>query len=105
MNFKRITCLVFVSTLAVLVMYPMLSFAQAADEPWPMFHQDQFHTGAGQGTAPTNLGLKWKTNINGAVIASPSVAYGNVYIGSMDKNIYCLDAQTGTVKWKFLTGW
>jgi outer membrane protein assembly factor BamB len=28
-----------------------------------------------------------------------------VYIGSFDKNLYCLDAQTGSVVWKYLTNY
>lgn len=36
--------------------------------------------------------------------SSPAVFKGRVYFGSGDGNVYALDAQTGTLKWKFQTG-
>jgi len=37
-------------------------------------------------------------------LSSPSVWNGAVYFGSSDGNIYALDANSGTLKWKFPTG-
>jgi outer membrane protein assembly factor BamB len=37
-------------------------------------------------------------------LSSPSVWNGAVYFGSGDGNIYALDANSGTLKWKFQTG-
>ena len=37
------------------------------------------------------------------VQSSPVVADGTVYVGSTDKNLYALDANTGAVKWTFAT--
>jgi outer membrane protein assembly factor BamB len=37
-------------------------------------------------------------------LSSPSVWNGAVYFGSGDKNVYALDASTGSMKWKFQTG-
>jgi outer membrane protein assembly factor BamB len=34
--------------------------------------------------------------------ASPMVFNGKVYVGSLDGNLYCLDANTGSVIWKFM---
>jgi outer membrane protein assembly factor BamB len=36
--------------------------------------------------------------------SSPEVVNGKVYVGSLDGNLYCLDASSGTVLWKFQTG-
>jgi eukaryotic-like serine/threonine-protein kinase len=36
-------------------------------------------------------------------ISSPAVAYGKVYFGSGDGNVYAADAQTGLLQWKFAT--
>jgi outer membrane protein assembly factor BamB len=33
--------------------------------------------------------------------SSPVVLNGRVYVGSLDGNLYCLDANTGTIIWKF----
>lgn len=37
-------------------------------------------------------------------LSSPVIAGGTVYFGSGDQTVYALDAQTGTLKWKFATG-
>jgi outer membrane protein assembly factor BamB len=70
---------------------------------WPMWRHDPAHTAIGQ-SGPTNLVLRWNFTANGAVVSSPSIADGLVYFGSQDKNIYCLNAQTGSLVWKFETG-
>ncbi len=36
--------------------------------------------------------------------SSPAIAYDRVYIGSGDHNVYCLIAESGKLKWKYLTG-
>ena len=36
--------------------------------------------------------------------SSPAVSGGRVFIGSGDGNVYCVDAQTGILQWKFATG-
>lgn len=38
------------------------------------------------------------------LLSSPAVDGGSVYVGSGDGHIYALDAQAGTLKWKFATG-
>lgn len=68
---------------------------------WPMFHGDAAHTAEGAG--PTNLALKWKFQTEGIVISSPSISDGVAYIGSHDKNIYAVDAETGIKIWNFTT--
>ena len=37
-------------------------------------------------------------------LSSPAIWRGTVYFGSGDGNVYALDAQTGSMKWKFKTG-
>jgi outer membrane protein assembly factor BamB len=69
---------------------------------WSMFLHDPSHTSVGQ-SGPTNLALRWKFTTGGAVVSSPSVENGVVYVGSMDKNIYALDARSGTLIWSFQT--
>ena len=72
-------------------------------KPWPMWRRDPEHTGTGQ-SGPTNLTLRWKFATGGAVVSSPSVVNGKVYVGSNDKNLYCLDARSGRLVWNFTTG-
>lgn len=67
---------------------------------WNMFRHDSAHTASGQ-SAPENLTLRWNFTTDGAVISSPSIADGRVYVGSNDKNVYCLDSRTGNLLWNF----
>ena len=72
-------------------------------KPWPMWRRDPEHTATGQ-SGPTNLALRWRFTTGGAVVSSPSVVDRRVYVGSQDKNLYCLDARSGSLIWKFKTG-
>jgi outer membrane protein assembly factor BamB len=36
--------------------------------------------------------------------SSPAVVDGRVYVGSLNSRVYCLDAETGSMIWKFKTG-
>jgi outer membrane protein assembly factor BamB len=72
-------------------------------KPWPMWRSDPEHTGVGQ-SGPANLTLRWNFTAGGAVISSPSVVDGKVYVGSNDRNIHCLDALSGSPIWNFTTG-
>jgi outer membrane protein assembly factor BamB len=48
---------------------------------------------------------RWAFECGATVSATPAVsADGKVYIGSYDKNVYCLDAYTGEKIWHFETG-
>ena len=69
---------------------------------WPMWRKTPSHSAIGQ-SGPTNLTLRWKYATNGAVISSPSIVSGRLYVGSQDKNIYCLDARSGGFIWNFST--
>jgi len=69
---------------------------------WPMWRHDPAHSAIGQ-SGPENLTLRWNFTTNGAVTSSPSIVEGRVYVGSQDKNIYCLDARSGSLIWKFNT--
>ena len=37
--------------------------------------------------------------------SSPAVANGVVYVGSLDGNVYALDARTGGLLWSYATGY
>ncbi len=73
-----------------------------------MFRGNPQHTGV-YGDADIKgpeLGeVKWQFKIGGSSTqSSPAVVNGLVYIGSFDKHIYAIDAETGQEKWKFETG-
>jgi outer membrane protein assembly factor BamB len=75
---------------------------QLGNGSWPMFRHDPERSSIGQG-GPSNLSLVWKFPTNGAVMSSPSVVDGVVYFGSQDKNIYAVNALSGTLIWNFTT--
>lgn len=40
----------------------------------------------------------------GGVYSTPTVAYGRVYLGSIDSRVYSLDKETGDIAWSYSTG-
>ncbi|MFG3381435.1 serine/threonine-protein kinase [Streptomyces sp. NPDC047999] len=46
----------------------------------------------------------WTHTTGRAVLSSPAVVDGTVYIGSNDNRVYALDASTGTPRWTHTTG-
>lgn len=48
--------------------------------------------------------LEWTYETDGGIWSSPVVADGVVYIGSYDKHLYALSAETGELLWRYRTG-
>jgi outer membrane protein assembly factor BamB len=70
---------------------------------WSYYRGNVSAPGVG-GSGPTNITIpRWTFATNDAVQSSAAVANGKVYIGSNDKNLYCLDAYTGAKIWNFTT--
>jgi outer membrane protein assembly factor BamB len=46
----------------------------------------------------------WSYTSAGGVESSPVVSGGYIYFGSLDHNVYCLNAQTGAKVWTYTTG-
>lgn len=78
------------------------SGAGSAVKDWPMFMSDPAHTGEGAG--PTQLAVKWKFPTGAMVVSAPTAVNGVVYFGSLDSNIYAVDANNGGKIWNFKTG-
>lgn len=78
--------------------------AEAAD--WPMFRGDAARTGWTAEQAAPPLAKVWEFQAPGAIVSSPVVYDGRVYIGTRANKIYALDARTGAKLWERLTaGW
>jgi eukaryotic-like serine/threonine-protein kinase len=73
------------------------AFAQDA-----MFRGDARRTGvyAGPGISQAPK-IKWQFHTGGAVISSPVISGGVLFVGSSDHSFYALDAESGALKWKF----
>jgi len=76
----------------------------AAEDWWPMFHHDLRHTGYSTSISPDTNNVTWSYTMGGYARSSPTVIDGNVYMGSDDCNVYCLDAITGDFTWSYTTG-
>jgi len=77
--------------------------AMAADVA--MFRGDPAHSGTYTAAgAPVLHGVRWQFKTGGAVVSSPAVVDGAVYVGSNDGHVYAVDAATGTLRWKLKTG-
>ncbi len=67
-----------------------------------VFRGDLMRTGFHDTRAPRTLGgPKWQVETGGPVRSSPVVADDVVYVGSDDRCVYALDAETGREKWRF----
>jgi outer membrane protein assembly factor BamB len=77
---------------------------------WPEFRHDSAHSGvdgfeSAIGVANVSkLTRKWLYPTGGAVVSSPAVANGVVYVGSKDGSLYALNAGTGKLLWSYPTG-
>ena len=92
-----ILCLQFFSTFAA------KAAAQQASPGWSMFRANPSHSGTGTGNPVLIPTLLWNyTFTNGLLVDSSSaVVNGIVYVDSNDKNIYALNAITGTQLWNY----
>ena len=45
--------------------------------------------------------LNWELEVGGAVISTPIPEGNRVYFGSSDRNVYCVDADSGSTLWSF----
>ncbi len=79
----------------------LLLFAVAA---WGQgtFHGNLARTGVYAGAGPKTLGgVKWTFKAGGAIVASPVLADGVLYIASLDGLMHDIDAESGKEKWNF----
>ena len=46
----------------------------------------------------------WRVDMGGPIWASPAIADGVAYVGSMDHNVYAIDVASGDEKWRYRSG-
>ena len=80
-----------------------MEFQQSADS-WPMFRHNLNHTGYSTSEVPDEPSVHWTFQAVDGFESSPVVAYGMVFIGSDDHNVYALKEDTGETIWNFTTG-
>ena len=70
---------------------------------WPVFKHDNMRSNHINTDIPDDAAVQWKKSIGGK-LTPPVIADGKVFLQAKDKCIlYCLDAASGDVKWKFIT--
>jgi outer membrane protein assembly factor BamB len=80
----------------------LLFFSVANSFAQNTFHGNNAHSGAYDSPGPKQLGgVKWIFKAGGAIVTSPAVADGVVYIAAMDGHLYAIDQETGKEKWNF----
>ena len=85
-----------IPVLALLLLAVTTALAQST------FHGNVERTGAYEEPGPTRFGgVKWAFKAGGAIVTSPAVADGVVYIGSLDGHLYAVEQDTGKEKWNF----
>ena len=74
---------------------------------WQQFHFDACHLGLNPSerilgpTTVGNLVLDWSYTTGYVVISSPAVVNGVVYVGSIHRSVYALNASTGAKLWSY----
>jgi len=76
-------------------------------DPWPTFEgKPGSYRVATRTSAPSDISRpEWFFQADGPIVGSPVAADGKIIFGSYDENIYCIDAYSGTLLWKFKTGY
>ncbi|MCD6391946.1 MAG: PQQ-binding-like beta-propeller repeat protein, partial [Planctomycetes bacterium] len=72
-------------------------------ENWPIFRGGRNLLGVAQGQLPDKLQLVWKFKTPDAVMSSPVIDGGVVYVGSDDGSVYAIDAKSGKKVWSYQT--
>ena len=71
-------------------------------DEWPMFHHNAAFTGYSESQAPGTAKMLWNCTLtSGVMCASPAVVDDRLFIQSEDNWVFCLNASSGTVIWKF----
>ncbi len=71
---------------------------------WAMFGHDSIHSGRSSFIGTKSPAIKWIYKTGGAVLSAASIdAYGTLYFGCKDGNLYAVNSN-GTTKWLFQTG-
>ncbi len=85
-----------------IVLIAALVAAGPASHAQATFHGNVARTGVYASSAPTRTpGVRWSFRAAGPIVASPAVANGVVYVGSLSGHLYALDQASGAKKWEF----
>ena len=90
----------FTVVLAVVVAVLACAAPTANATDWPTFHQNTALTGVSPDQGPDTNNFAWAPFQTGAaILASPVVADGTIFVGNTAGKFYAVDAATGTQNW------
>ena len=107
-----LAALLFLTILLPALTVPIARAQDVASGDVPMFRGNPARTGEMPGPGPDPRGEiveHWTfstgvSDIRGVISSSPTVVDGVVYVGSLDSNLYAIDAASGQQRWVFPTG-
>ena len=74
------------------------------EEIWPIFRGDRNLSGVADAQISDTMNLLWSFKTGGAVISSPVIDFGSVFIGSTDGKVYAIGLRNGSKIWEYDTG-
>jgi len=76
--------------------------ATPGPDEWAMWRHDPGHSGFNphDGARPRGI-LKWRFTTDEPIFSSPAVVDGTLYLGSGDRRLVALDADSGQLKWEW----
>jgi len=88
-----------------LVLFILRPLPSAPPPPaWRHYRGSERQLGVAPGKLAEKLKPLWKFKTGGALLSSPVVADGRVFIGSLDKHVYALNLRDGKKIWSFKAG-
>jgi len=75
--------------------------SRQGDGDWPIFHGNSALTGLARGKLSDKPALLWRFKTGGAVVSSPAIAGGKVYVGSDDGHVYAISLSGGKKLWAY----
>lgn len=85
---------------------PAQLLAQDGSANVPMFRGNPARTGEMPGPGPDDsngIEMMWRFATGDVIASSPAVVDGVVYVGSWDANLYAVNADDGSERWRFVT--
>ena len=82
----------------ILIIVLLCSINLFADD-WPVFKGNIYYTGNNDEITVNNGNLKWLYEASNTAL-NPVVSDGRIYFLDISKNVYCLDEETGRLRWK-----
>jgi len=99
-----LTKISFTSLILIILLVSITPNNLSANADWPKFHENNQNTGMASDPLLPPLTKTWEFKTARAILSSPAIYNGVLYVGSEDANFYAINATTGKLIWKYKTG-